>query len=248
MSGGASGIVLPQSAYTHYLPVTDAAFNLGSSTKRWNELHLSSAIFFTVSASGLIAVNTSDGTDNKILKLAGAGGAATNRGAYIEIGGNESSLSGSITYNAGDIAGGIHKFYSGASLRWSVDSDITQDVTNGGNIILTKGQTSVRQPIHSAISAAGSTISDATQLTGVVNQISTVSAGQGVKLWGGGTGTMIFVYNGGVTGVYVYPESGSISINGNGNGNPITVASGYCALLFKSTSSRWNALYSIQAS
>lgn len=109
---------------------------------------------------------------------------------------------------------------------WSVASngDFTQDATLGGNIVMTKASTSVVQPVGTSLTAAGTTIADALQLTKVYNLATTVASGTGVKLWEATIGSAIFVQNGGGNNLEVYPPSASYTINAAAFGAAITLA------------------------
>ena len=63
------------------------------------------------------------------------------------------------------------------------------------------------------IVAAGSTRSDATQLTAVYNSVDTVTAGTGVKLPPTEAGMTIFVANSGNSTLKVYPYESTTTIN-----------------------------------
>lgn len=90
-----------------------------------------------------LQVNTSDAADNKRISLNGGGASEdVSRGAYFSVGGNESVTTGQIRLSAGNVAGGDIRFSTGADLlRWSIDrtsGNLTQDGTNGGNILIGK--------------------------------------------------------------------------------------------------------------
>ena len=62
-----------------------------------------------------IGPNTSDGGDNATCTFAGGGGGSTttqSRGGRIIAYGNEATNTGSILYIAGNVAGGLHQFYT----------------------------------------------------------------------------------------------------------------------------------------
>lgn len=130
--------------------------------------------------------------------------------------------------------------------RWSVDTtgNFAQNATNGGSIILGNANTSVRQPTGGSISAAGSVIGDATQLVAVYNQVTTVGAGQGVKLWDAGNGTALFVQNLGANDLELYPPDASSVFNSAAAGSPITLAAAtnQIAVCFKIAANTWAAL------
>ena len=67
--------------------------------------------------------------------------------------------------------------------------------------------------VQTAISAAGTVITDATDLTRSINVVSTVAASSGVQLPMMNVGESMIVYNGGANTLRVYPGSTSIAIN-----------------------------------
>lgn len=112
---------------------------------------------------------TADGDDDGILYLASGGAAATSRGGYIQIQSNETSgaadlkviagdSSGAHLYlDAGNASGDIYIEPGGSTLRWTFGSagDLTQNATNGGNIVMSKASTGFRYGTkHADISAA----------------------------------------------------------------------------------------------
>jgi len=69
-------------------------------------------------ATANINFNTVDGSDNGRLTITGAGGTNgdVNRGAYIDLRGNENGSAGALNLVAGNAAGGIISFYTGNAL------------------------------------------------------------------------------------------------------------------------------------
>jgi hypothetical protein len=126
--------------------------------------------------------------------------------------------------------------------RWSFTStgNLSQDGTNGASIVLTKASTGIQLPTTTGITAAGTTVADATQLTAVYNNITTVAAGTGVKMWNVGT-SMIFVRNGGANALNVYGVDASATINGGGAGSPVSVAVGATVAMVRVAANTWIA-------
>ena len=90
--------------------------------------------------------------------------------------------------------------------------------------------------IAPSVSAAGTTISDATDLTASVNYVSTVAASTGVQLYFGGVGDSMVVYNGGANTLKVYPPSTSHSINQLSAGTAMNLAANtFCAYYLVTT-------------
>ncbi len=67
--------------------------------------------------------------------------------------------------------------------------------------------------VNSAVSAAGTTITSATDLAADINYVSTVAASSGVQLPWGEIGDYVLVYNGGANSLSVYPPSTAHQIN-----------------------------------
>ncbi len=83
----------------------------------------------------------------------------------------------------------------------------------GGSTPTTGTFTFVRESATDAISAAGTTQSDATALTAAINNVTTISSGTGVKLPPAIKGDSVVVYNNGVNVLQIYAD-GSDTING----------------------------------
>lgn len=92
------------------------------------------------------------------------------------------------------------------------------------------------------ISAAGSTISDATQLSKTTSYVSTVTAGQGVKLLDGNIGCERVVTHVGASNLKVYPPNNSQNFATLGGGAAITLVNpgAYASLAFRKISAtKW---------
>lgn len=127
---------------------------------------------------------------------------------------------------------------------WDVDAqgDFVQQATYGGSIELTNDNTSVAQSYAAAVTAAGSTISDATQLAKVNNNVTvTGAAGVGVKLFDGPIGTTIRVRNERSLPVNVYPPTASVAINSFAVGAPIIISYNDYAEFTKISATQWIA-------
>lgn len=126
--------------------------------------------------------------------------------------------------------------------RWEINAlgQISQDATNGSDVVLTKASTSVRQTVVTGITAAGTISSDATALTGIINNVTTVAAGTGVRAWSAGVGSVLHVRNGGANALLVYPNTGG-TINGAGVDAGVSVAVGAIATLMVTAASTWIA-------
>ena len=79
-------------------------------------------------------------------------------------------------------------------------------------------------PVSAAVTAAGTTLADATLLTGLVNNVSTAAASSGVRLNSNTpVGNTVVVRNGGANDLKLYPTSATDQINGTTAGAAITL-------------------------
>lgn len=79
-------------------------------------------------------------------------------------------------------------------------------------------------PVSAAVTAAGTTLANATLLTGLVNNVSTAAASSGVRLNSNTpVGNTVVVRNGGANDLKLYPTSATDQINGNTAGAAITL-------------------------
>lgn len=226
--------------------------DIGSSTLTFRNLYLAGTAAITgnvtfsgtltvtgnVTTAGNFTVATNKGitnaTNSQLLILQGG----LTLGASLQLAGTtDASLGAAWLITGANASAHLHlrMGHASASIKlqnasggdmWDIAStgSITQNATNGGSIILSKASTSVAQPVVTGITAAGTTVSDATALTGVHNIVSTAAAGTGVKLWAATVGTTITVQNLGANDLEVYPPDGSSSINGAAGGAGITLA------------------------
>lgn len=84
---------------------------------------------------------------------------------------------------------------------------------------------SIQGDTNNAITAAGSAISTATDLTNAFNIVTTATDGQGVQLDTGVVGDSQTVYNATLVNIKVYPSSSSAKINQITAGSAHTLAS-----------------------
>ena len=111
-----------------------------------------------------------------------------------------------------------------------------KDVMGGG---FSAGQAlALAGTISSAVSAAGTTISDATDLTASINVITTCAAGAGVQLPSCDVGDEIEVLNLGAGAGYVYPYT-SEQINALSANKGFVLAPNTAVKLRKFTTTRW---------
>ena len=84
--------------------------------------------------------------------------------------------------------------------------------------------------VAATLSAAGTTISDATEVTAAHSYVTTVAAGAGVKLKAVEAGKPWSVSNAGANALLLYPPTASFAFNGAAAGDPITVPVNGCAM------------------
>ena len=90
-----------------------------------------------------------------------------------------------------------------------------------------------------SLTATGTSAGDATQLTYVYNNVTTVGSGAGVKLPQAEMGETIIVRNGGANPLTVYPYSASNTINNAGFGTINTECS---AMFYAVSNTLWEEL------
>ena len=108
--------------------------------------------------------------------------------------------------------------------------DIVQAGLSGGTATALQGS------VKSGISAAGTVITDATDLTASFNMLSTVAAGAGVQIPLMSPNESLLIYNGGANQCLVYPGSASVAINQLGVGTAMVLAR-YTAVIIHGISS-----------
>ena len=112
-------------------------------------------------------------------------------------------------------------------------ADIMKGGTSAGQAIAFNGQ------ISSAVTAAGTTISDAFDLTTSINVITTAGASSGVQLPSAMVGDEIEILNLGANAVTVYPDSSANRINALSAGTGFVLAPNTAVKCRKFTSTRW---------
>src|SRR3990167_7135850 len=117
---------------------------------------------------------------------------------------------------------------AGNSLRW-------------GQLLRANG---LRVSVGAALTAAGTTQSDALQLAAVVNQVTTAASGTGVKLYATPVaGDVQVVYNGGANVLKVYPQT-SGTINQLAADTHISLPTNTACMFFAATTAAWLAILS----
>lgn len=98
--------------------------------------------------------------------------------------------------------------------------------------------------IATGLTAAGSTIGGALDLTADTNVIGTCAANAGVQLPSCELGDSVEIYNGGANACTVYPDATGNQINGLVAGNGFQLATNTSCFLRKITATRWIAFLS----
>jgi hypothetical protein len=116
------------------------------------------------------------------------------------------------------------------------------DIMKGG---LSAGTArAINGQVQSAVSAAGTTITDATDLTASINVVTTAAADSGVQLPSCQIGDGVEILNLGANAVTVYPDSTSNCINALSAGSGFLLATNTSVWLRKWTALRWTAYLS----
>lgn len=114
---------------------------------------------------------------------------------------------------------------------------LASDIMKGG--VSAQTAKAINGQVKSSISAAGTTISTATDLTSSINVIGTAAASSGVQLPSAEIGDEVDILNLGANSVTVYPDSSSVSINALSAGSGFLLATNTAVKLRKYTSTKW---------
>ena len=95
--------------------------------------------------------------------------------------------------------------------------------------------------VQSAVTAAGTVITDATDLTASINVITTCAAGAGVQLPSCEVGDTVSILNLGASACKVYPDISTGQINQLSAGTAMTLATNTAVTLERFTTLRWMA-------
>lgn len=115
----ATGTLALTSALSSYLPLTGGTLTgalVGTSVT------LSGNVIFDTTDRGIVS-NTTDGADNKFVSINGGGARGSDRGAGINLFGNEAAGTGRIDVNAGDVTGGVINLVTAGLNRLTVARD-----------------------------------------------------------------------------------------------------------------------------
>lgn len=103
---------------------------------------------------------------------------------------------------------------------------------------------SINGAIATGLTAAGTTLATALDLTADTNVISTCASGAGVQLPATEIGDSVEVYNGGANSCTVYPDASANQINALTAGSGFLLATNTACFCRKITSTRWIAFLS----
>jgi hypothetical protein len=95
--------------------------------------------------------------------------------------------------------------------------------------------------VQATITAAGTVITDATDLTASINVVTTAAASTGVQLQSCEIGDEVEILNLGANSVKVYPDSSSATINQLSAGAAFTLATNTACKARKFTATKWMA-------
>ena len=195
--------------------------------------------------------DTSAASDNRYTAFSGANDSFSRAGLIRLYGINHGSLPGNAEIYAGAVSGasiilalkgtgGRIDFNSSSANLWGInqaDGDIEGDASNGGNLVFNRPGKTVVHNLPSPITATGTTAIGAFALTGIVNQVDTVTASNnGVRLPTAVASMDVWVWNNdSADNLNVYPPTGGV-INRLAVDAAIVLTPGQAAV-FKSTSS-----------
>lgn len=128
--------------------------------------------------------------------------------------------------------------------------NFVQSPTYGGNVVMTRSRTVVAQSAGDALVAQGTVLGDSLLLTGAFNNVSTVAAGTGVRIFDASnadstpttiSGYQVCVRNGGANDLIVYPPALTDSINGGvaGHGILLTTANKQIGCCYKTAATKY---------
>ena len=189
------------------------------------------AFYFDSGTSFRIASNSGDGADNTSICV-GAGGVCnrTRSGTVTTYGNEVASVGGNVEIATGDSGSDSFTVYQGSTLKL----DLATNATFSTDIAFSGAGNGVANITDGAVTAAGTTIADAYQLTASFSMVGGGSGG-GVKLVDLGVGELQYVRNSSGGNITVYPNASGAFIQGKGAGVGATVASNQSVLCFQRT-------------
>lgn len=153
---GSNNVAVVALNTTTLRPASSGLIPLGTSSTGWNGLYLSNGTDKWSLVPGVnlltLAAGTADAADDQYVAFTGGGAVAASRGSSILSYGNEyttDALKGAVVVEGGRGDNGANKgsfiIKMDGSTRWTFSSsgDITQDATNGGNIVMAEAGSSI---------------------------------------------------------------------------------------------------------
>lgn len=95
--------------------------------------------------------------------------------------------------------------------------------------------------LATGLTATGTVITDALDLTADTNVLATVASGTGVQLPSCEVGDSVEIYNGGANAVKVYPDTAANQVNGLPAGTAFLLATNTMCYVRRISSTRWVA-------
>ena len=99
---------------------------------------------------------------------------------------------------------------------------LAKDIVSGGTSA--GSAQAINGRIQATVAAAGTIITDATDLNATVNVVTTVAASSGVQLPSMMIGDQCEVYNNGANSLKIYPDQSTVAINQVTAGSAVTLA------------------------
>lgn len=106
------------------------------------------------------------------------------------------------------------------------------------------GAKAINGSIAMGLTAAGTVITDALDLSADTNVIATCASGAGVQVFQAEIGDSQEIYNGGANACKVYPDAATSQFNALGNGNAFLLGTNSACYVRKISSTRWIAVLS----
>ena len=119
---------------------------------------------------------------------------------------------------------------------------LAREIMQGG--ISSGAAKAINGGVSSTVTAAGTVITDAFDLTTSLNIITTAAAGSGVQLPYAEIGDSVEILNVGANPVKVYPDASANQINQIAAAGPFTLATNTSVVVRKLTTTRWVAYLS----
>jgi len=200
------------------LPSADITYDLGSSSQRWKDIWLANSTIYLGSAGATISANATAVVINQ--PNGGVSVPMKPGGSNSQVQYNDNGIfggSGGMTWNEGTTTLTVNNFA------------VSNNFTSSGYML---------RSVATAISANGISQGTATVLAKEYNVVSTVSAGQGVRLPTAVAGMCIIITNTTATNLAVYPASGAV-INSLAANAALTHGAGATLQYIAPTTTQW---------